>query len=64
MQKYYCVLSLTCADGRTEAAITDAVIAPEKPKNTHICAGRVIIHMEWFESLQEAEETVKEIRAA
>ncbi len=60
MKKYYCVLSLTCTDGRASAAITDTVTAHKKPKDIRFGAGKIVVRTEWFESLEEAEHTVRE----
>ncbi len=58
---YYCVLSLTCIDGRTAAAITNFACVSIKPKITCLGAGTIIVRTDWFESREEAEKAVEEI---
>ncbi|RHN01509.1 hypothetical protein [Dielma fastidiosa] len=61
--KYYAVVSCYYGDGKVSANMVDTVEADKKPKNS--CTGSQYCdsYVNWFDSVEEAEEFVKQTLA-
>ena len=59
MKTYYCVTSTYDNQGRVTAFITASKDATTKPKSSYQEEKRKDIYIDWFDSLEEAEEFVE-----
>ena len=64
MKTYYCVKSSVDNRYRVTAVISESVEAETKPVGTRTSTNRKDIYTDWFESREEAEEFVREVRSA
>ena len=62
MKTYYCVTTSFDDNGRVIAAITDQMKAKSKPESQYTSTRRWDIYSDWFGSIKEANEFVKEAR--
>lgn len=64
MKTWYCVTSSFDDKGRVTAAITATREAEEKPESSYTSTARKDIYNDWFESIDEAQDYVKEAKQA
>lgn len=64
MKTWYCVTSSFDDKGRVTAAVTATREAEEKPESTYTSTARKDIYNDWFESMEEAQNHVKEAKQA
>ncbi len=64
MKTYYAVTSSFDDHGRTTAALTSVIEAESKPDDSFRSTARKDIYVDWYETREEAEEAVYEIRNA
>lgn len=64
MKTWYCVMSSFDDKGRVTAAITATREAKSKPENTFTSTARKDIYCDWFGTIKEAQDFVKEAKKA
>ena len=64
MKTYYCVTSAYYDSGRVVAGITDSAEADAKPDSRCTEARDRDIWSDWFETIEEAKQYVKETKGA
>lgn len=64
MKTWYCVTSSFDDKGRVTAAVTATQEAESKPENTFTSTARKDIYCDWFGTLKEAQDFVKEAKKA
>jgi hypothetical protein len=64
VKTYYCVTTTIYDNGRVAAAITDTMEAETKPESRFTETRRRDICTDYFESLNEAKQFVKEAKGA
>lgn len=60
MKTYYCVCTSYDDQGRVVSNIVDTVEAPRRPKNVFKSTKRKDIYLDWFDTLNAAQDHVKE----
>lgn len=64
MKKYYAVCTSCYDSGRITANLVDTIEAEEKPENTYKETRKCDVYVDWFDSMEEAMEHIKECKIA
>ena len=64
MKEYFCVTTSFYDDGKVTSAITDTKTCEIKPKNECHETRKCDIYIDWFDTLKEAKQFVKDAKNA
>ncbi len=61
---FYCVVSEFYYDGRATADITDTIQTDEKPAHSSMTTLGAITYIDWYETLEAAQQAINDTRTA